>query len=162
MKKILTIIISVVVVVLIGITFGLGALPAAYLPSDPIYAKFVGNFYQIVWQYRDSYMMLRGLIMNIGIFFLLCVVGALSLVTLIPFKIRYVGDAILSIALVALGILFFFVPTFFFMRYDGVEMSYSLGGGLIAMGVLTIVAGVLNAIKTIFLIQEKNALKKAK
>lgn len=156
MKRILTLLISITVLILLGIAFGLGGLPAGYVPSSDVYSHQIGNYYAICWVYLQNYTMLRGALMNQGIFWLLCVSSFGALVALIPFKKVKWLDLVLGCFLLLDGILTFFVPTFFLLG-SAQAGNLGLGGGLVAMAILIICAGVLELCKALLLFREKEA-----
>lgn len=135
MRKILIPILGLVSLILIGIAFGLASLSiATRIAPDSVVGV---SYYQAVWQ-SDN---LNAL--NIVGFFLLCFAPALVLVGLLPLKARkfiLCGAAIVSIIA---GVFVLLLPGLYF----GSEASkYSTNGGLIATGVLVIIAGAFEAI----------------
>lgn len=156
MKKILALIISISVIILLGVAFGLGALPAAYYPAWDVSAKQIGNYYAITWQYlalSNQYTETYGAVMNQVTFFLLCLSSLLAIVVCVPFKKRPIVDGVLSVMLLATGVLLFFVPYFFVVGSPQTDIG--LGGGLVAMAILVLVAGALNVFKTVLGVLDK-------
>lgn len=135
MRKILIPVLGLVSLILIGIAFGLASLSiATRVANDSVVGV---SYYQAVWQ-SDS----RNALNIVG-FFLFCFAPAFVLVGLLPLKFRkYVlcGAAVISIAA---GIFVLLLPTFYF---GNVMSKYSTNGGLIATGVLLIVAGAFEAV----------------
>ena len=135
MRRILVPILGLVSLVLLGIAFGLASLSiATRVASDTVVGV---SYYQAVWQ-GDN---LNAL--NIVGFFLLCFAPLFVLCGLLPLKVRkfiLIGAALVSIAA---GVFILILPNFYF----GSEVSkYSVNGGLIATGVLAIVAGALECL----------------
>lgn len=156
MKRVLALIISISVIILLGVAFGVAALPAAYVPSFDVYSKVVGDYYSIIWVYSQQYLQnnnILGLIVNQAHFFLLCIGSFFALIALIPFRKVKILDIILGVVFIDVGVSTFFVP-YFFLR-GSAQTDIGLGGGLVAMAVLIIVAGVLEICKAVLLFTDK-------
>lgn len=157
MKKVLALILSISVIILLGVAFGVGGLPGAYVPSSDLASHQIGNYYTIVW--NSAHILIQngnifGFVMNLVHFFLFCIGSFFALIALVPFKKVKFLDCILGVVFLAVGVLTFFVPTFFLMGSEQAG-DVGLGGGLVAMGVLILVAGVLEICKAVLLFTEK-------
>ena len=135
MRKILVPILGLLSLVLLGIAFGLASLSIA---THTLSNTVVGvSYYQAVWQ-GDN----KSALCIVG-FFLLCFGALATLVGLLPLKVRkfiVCGAALLSIVA---GIFILLTPNFYF---GDLASKYTVNGGLIATGVLVIVAGALEAL----------------
>lgn len=136
MRKILIPVVNLVVFILVGIAFGLGALPAIHQPADTAYS--VGNFYEVIWSSQ--------LPSNPSISFILLCVGMLGvIVSFISFKGRKFVAAISGLVLIGAGVMCLLVPQNYFAAFETTNgLSYSIGAGLIGMSVLSFIAGALS------------------
>ena len=135
MRKILVPILGLLSLVLLGIAFGLASLSIA---THTISNTVVGvSYYQAVWQ--GEYMTA----LNVIGFFLLCFAPAFVLVGLLPFKFRKFVLCGAALAAIVAGVFILLTPA----QYFGADVNkYTINGGLIATGVLVIIAGVLECL----------------
>jgi len=125
-KKFLFPVLTLVAIALVSIAFGLGSNSAVTV-VDSVAG---GNWYQLVWKLNKP-------AMNIVSFFALCVGAAGLLVILVPFKCRKYTAILTGALLLASGVMMFFAAKQVWAGY-----TIELSGSMIAMGVLTIIAGV--------------------
>ena len=154
MKKIFAIVLNFVSVILVGISFGLGALPMseAYgLEDAPI-----GNFYETVWCVSNGPYSVGSIVL----FFFLCIGALIVTITLfMNSKKTTVVNGLSAIVLIAAGVLMFFIPTLYLAGFGltAQASNYELASGSISMGVVILVAGVFQVIKTLLVAKVDNA-----
>ena len=129
MRKFLLPIINLVNLILISIVWGLSGQSAVLDKAE----TGKGNFYQVVW------MGTKANVLGIVAFFLFCFACLAMLIAFLPLKQRKIVTCLGGAMFVAAGVLFFIAP--FPPHYDCGINEPQLSGALIAMGVLTLVAG---------------------
>lgn len=146
MKKFIVPIINLVSLILSSVVFGLGATSAVkFTPRDEV----AGNWYELVWT-RFSPL---SAIAIVG-FFLFCFACFFTLLTMIPFKFRFVGVCLAGLLFIGAGVMFLLTPG---AVYTGSNASdYAKTDSFIAMIVLVFVAGGLELVATaVSLLPEK-------
>lgn len=146
MKKFIVPIINLVSLILASVVFGLGSTTAVKFGPSEIAS---GNWYQLVWEIPQALKAVA--VMG---FFFFCVAVFLALVTMIPFKFRFVGVCLAGLLFVATGVMFLLTPA---AVYSGSNAAlYSKTDSYIAMIVLVFVAGGLELLATaVSLLPEK-------
>ena len=137
MRKFLLPVINIVNLILLGIAFGLGGNTAIYTPAGTERTS-LGNYYQVIWN--------NPTVMSVVTFFLFVTGVALCLFTLIPFKGRKFVALICGGMLIASGVLTLTLGG----SLANPVLGYTNSGSLIALVVLLIVAGALEAIMSVY------------
>ena len=146
MKKFIVPIINLVSLILASVVFGLGATTAVKFGASEVAS---GNWYQLVWEIPQTLKVVA--VMG---FFFFCVACFLALVTMIPFKFRFVGVCLAGLLFIGTGVMFLLTPG---AVYSGSNAAlYSKTDSFIAMIVLVFVAGGLELLATaVSLLPEK-------
>ena len=147
MKKFIVPIINLVSLILASVVFGLGATTAVkYEPNDTV----AGNWYQLVWEFPDP---LKAIAI-IGFFFF-CFACFFTLLTMIPFKFRFVGVCLAGLLFIGAGVMFLLTPGAVYGASTNAA-GYVKTDSFIAMIVLVFVAGGLELVATaVSLLPEK-------
>lgn len=133
MKKFILPVIGLIALILVGITFGLGANSAVYFVEETLGR---GNWYQLVWTIKGV-----SVIGCVG-FFLLCVGSFFGLIALVPFKFSKFLMALVGLMFIGAGVMFLLTPG---SVYSGINANlYHKTSSYIAMIVLVFVAGGLD------------------
>ena len=144
MKKILAIVLNFLATILTGVAFALGSLTLMY-QFEKATENHIGNFYEVVWSKAAG----KFSVLSLVLFFVLCVAALVVTVTLAMNKKKWVVcNALSSLLLLASGVGMFFVVKFYQFPFSGTTIPFVLGEGAIAMGVVLLVAGVFQALKT--------------
>jgi len=141
MRKIIPFV-NIFVLVLLAIVWPLGAAVALYVSSliGEGVASDIGNFYQVVWGFGSN----LSAAMVVG--FMLLSVGSLLLIpAFIPMKLQKILLGVIALFFVASGIIFLLLPTLY-QAANETALTIKLGGSVIAMSVLLIVAGVFEGL----------------
>lgn len=142
MKKIAPFV-NILVLVLLAIVWPLGAAVALYVPAltGTGIASDIGNFYQVVWGHGSNTPHIAAIV---G--FILLSVGSLVIIpAFIPHKLQRVLLVVIAVFFVAAGTIFLLLPILY-KSVNPYTLDVKLGGSVIAMSVLLIVAGVLEGL----------------
>ena len=134
MRKFLIPIINLVNLILVSITFGLGAKDGAAIDAG-LNDIGRGNYYQLVWNASD-----KANVIGIVGFFLFVVAAALMLVNFLPLKARKCVAPLTGLMFIAAGVMFLLTPANAAIHFVELKLS----GSLIAMAVLVFIAGALS------------------
>ena len=132
MRKFLLPIINLINLILISITWGLSG-KSAILETVNHQSTGRGNIYQVVWMGTHAN------VLGIIGFFLFCVACLAMLVAFLPIKSRKFVSCAGGLMFVGAGVLMLIAP--FPPHYDCAINAPKLSGSLIAMAVLTLIAG---------------------
>ena len=152
MRKFLLPIINLVNLILISITWGLSG-KSAVLETINHQSIGRGNIYQVVWM--GSHANVAGII---G-FFLFCFACLAMLIAFLPMKSRKYITCAGGLMFIASGVLMLVSP--FPPLYDCAINAPKLTGSLIAMAVLTLIAGAFTMLMSVLdFVEEQKQLKK--
>lgn len=143
MKKLIPFV-NILVLALLGIVWPLGAAVALYVPNytGTGVASNIGNFYQVVWGYGQNNPSVAVIIA-----FILLGLGSLAVIAaFIPLKVQRIILGAIAICFVVAGIIFLLMPTLVGQANPNYPASVKLGGSVIGMSVLLLVAGVLEGL----------------
>lgn len=157
MKKIIAIVLNIVNTILVGVSFGLGALPMAFayekVDVGEALTTQMGNYYEMTWIKGQGNLSPLALVL----FFALCV-GALCITVCMAMNTKkwIIPNALAALLVLAAGVMVFFLPSFYLSAHPQAPetFKYVLGGGSISMGVVLLVAGVFQALKTVLIVKE--------
>lgn len=143
MKKLIPFV-NILVLALLGIVWPLGAAVALYVPNytGTGVASNIGNFYQVVWGYGQNNPSVAVIIA-----FILLGLGSLAVIAaFIPLKVQRIILGAIAVCFVVAGIIFLLMPTLVGQANPNYPASVKLGGSVIGMSVLLLVAGVLEGL----------------
>lgn len=143
MKKLIPFV-NILVLALLGIVWPLGAAVALYVPNytGTGVASNIGNFYQVVWGYGQNNPSIAVIIA-----FILLGLGSLAVIAaFIPLKVQRIILGAIAVCFVVAGIIFLLMPTLVGQANPNYPASVKLGGSVIGMSVLLLVAGVLEGL----------------
>lgn len=138
--------VNIFVLILIAIVWPLGAAVALYVPAligDAVRTD-IGNFYQVIWGFGGN----LSATMIVG-FVMLSVGSLLVIPAFIPMKLQRVILIVIAVFFVASGVIFLLLPTLY-KSVNDTMLTIKLGGSVIAMSVLLIVGGAVEAAMVIF------------
>lgn len=138
--------VNIFVLILIAIVWPLGAAVALYVPAligDAVRSD-IGNFYQVIWGFGGN----LSATMIVG-FVMLSVGSLLVIPAFIPMKLQRVILIVIAVFFVASGVIFLLLPTLY-KSVNDTMLTIKLGGSVIAMSVLLIVGGAVEAAMVIF------------
>ncbi|MCQ2771555.1 MAG: hypothetical protein MJ236_07165 [Clostridia bacterium] len=157
MKKIIAIILIIVSTILVGVSFGLGSLPMSFayekIGTDEALTTQMGNYYEMTWIKGQGSLAPLALVL----FFALCVGALVITVTMFMNSKKWIiPNACAALLVLAAGVMIFFLPSFYLSAHPAAPetFKYVLGGGAISMGVLLLVAGVFQVLKTVLIVKE--------
>lgn len=143
MKKLIPFV-NILVLALLGIVWPLGAAVALYVPNytGTGVASNIGNFYQVVWGYGQNNPSIAVIIA-----FILLGLGSLAVIAaFIPLKVQRIILGAIAVCFVVAGIIFLLMPTLVGQANPNYPASVKLGGSVIGISVLLLVAGVLEGL----------------
>jgi hypothetical protein len=143
MKKLIPFV-NILILALLGIVWPLGAAVALYVPNytETGVASNIGNFYQVVWGNSQNH----ASAIVIVAFMLLAVGSLLVIAAFIPWKFQRIVLAAISAFFIVAGIVFLLLPTLVSQVNPNYPASVKLGGSVIGMSVLLLVAGVFEGL----------------
>lgn len=139
MRKIIVPIVDIVILILIGISFGLAGI--TFL-KDASQAS-IGTFYQLVWP-ADMKVNAVALVA----FFAMCVAPFFTLLSFVPFKLRSAFNGLSAVLLIGAGVIALMLPK---ILTSGMEVALTLylQGGAWGMAILLFVAALLSIINVL-------------